>query len=89
MKKTKKAAEAFNELYKIGTELIVIDDFGIVNVRKLESKAWIVGDNQIIAKFSGISGGYDIKRVLHKMKYKFNDLGMTYLVPCDAHGVVV
>lgn len=35
MSKTKEAAKAFNDLYKVGTELIVIDDFGITHVVKL------------------------------------------------------
>ncbi|NLH45604.1 MAG: hypothetical protein GX451_05705 [Acholeplasmataceae bacterium] len=88
-KKFQEAVEAFNKLYKIGTELIVVDDFGTEHVRALQSEAWIVGTNQALARFEGISGGYDIKRVKHKMKRKSNDLGMSYLVPCDAHGVAV
>lgn len=88
-KKFQEAVEAFNKLYKIGTELIVVDDFGTEHIRRLQSEAWIVGTNQALARFEGISGGYDIKRVKHKIKRKSNDLGMSYLVPCDAHGVAV
>lgn len=73
-KNFKEAVEAFNKLYKIGTELIVVDDFGVEHVRTLQSEAWIVGNNQALARFEGISGGYDIKRVKHKMKRKSNDL---------------
>ena len=88
-KKFKEVVEVFNKLYKIGTELIVVDDFGAEHVRTLQSEAWIVGNNQVLARFEGISGGYDIKRVKHKMKRKSTDLGMSYLVPCDANGVAV
>lgn len=88
-KKLIEAVEAFNKLYPIGTELIVVNDDGKEQVRKLQSEAWIIGNHSAIAKFEGISGGYDIKRVKHKMKYKHNDLGMTYLVPSDANGIAV
>lgn len=87
-KKLIEAVEAFNKLYPIGTELIVSDDFGETK-RTLLSEAWIIGSHSAIAKFSGISGGYDIFRVKMKMKYKTNDLGMSYLVPSDANGVAV
>lgn len=53
----------FNELYTVGTELIVIDDFGVEHKRKLESPAWAVGTNSAIARFEGLSGGYNIFRV--------------------------
>jgi ribosomal protein L4 len=85
----KEAVSAFNKLYKIGTELIVVDDFGAEHVRTLKSEAWIIGTNQAIAIFEGISCGLDIRRVKHKMKYKSNDVAMSYLVPCDANGVAV
>lgn len=85
-KKLQEAVEAFNKLYKIGTELIVIDDFGTGHIRTLQTEAWIVGTNQAITRFEGISGGYNINRVKHLMKRKSNELGMSYLVPCDAHG---
>lgn len=88
-KKLIKAVEAFNKLYKIGTELIVVDDFGKEHKRKLLSEACIIGNHSVIAKFSGISGGYDIFRVKMKMKHKTNDLGMSYLVPADANGIAV
>lgn len=81
--------EAFNSLYPIGTELFVVDDFGVEHKRKLLSKAWVIGDHSAIAKFEGISGGYNILRVNHRMKYKFNDLGMSYRVPADANGEAV
>ena len=88
-KKLIEAVEAFNKLYPIGTELIVVDDFGVEHKRKLLSEAWIIGNHSAIAKFEGLSGGYDITRVRMKMKYKTNDLGMSYLVPADANGVAV
>lgn len=88
-KKLIEAVEAFNQLYPIGTELIVVDDFGVEHKRKLLSEAWIIGNHSAIAKFEGLSGGYDITRVRMKMKYKTNDLGMSYLVPADANGVAV
>ena len=84
-----KEVEAFNKLYPIGTELIVADDFGVETKRTLLSEAWIIGNHSAIAKFSGISGGYNIMRVRMKMTYKTNDFGMTYLVPADANGVAV
>lgn len=88
-KKITEATEAFNKLYPIGTYLIVVDDFGVEHKRKLLSEAWIVGNDMIVAKFEGLTGGYDIKRVKHKMTYKANSLGMSCLVPADANGVVV
>ena len=88
-KKFEEAVKEFNQLYKIGTELIVVDDFGEEHIRELQSLAWIVGNNQALARFSGISGGYSIKRVKHKFTRKRNVLGMSYLVPCDANGVPV
>lgn len=88
-KKLIEAVEAFNKLYPIGTELIVVDDFGVEHKRKLLSEAWIIGNHSALAKFEGLSGGYDITRVRMKMKYKRNDLGMSYLVPADANGVAV
>lgn len=88
-KKLIEVVEAFNKLYPIGTELIVVDDFGAEHKHKLLSEAWIVGNHSAIAKFEGLSGGYDISRVRMKMKYKSNDLGMSYLVPADANGVEV
>jgi len=82
--------EAFNDLYPIGTELIVIDDLGKKKVRKLKSKAWVVGKDSIIALFEGISGGYSIKRIQHVQTYKMNfELGINYLVPADAHGTPI
>lgn len=84
------AVEAFNKLYPIGTELIVVDDFGIEHKRKLLSEAWIIGNHSALAKFEGLNGGYDIQRVKHKIIYKKNDyLGIRYLVPADANGVAV
>lgn len=88
-KKLIEAVEAFNKLYPVGTELIVVDDFGVEYKRKLLSEAWIIGNHSAVAKFEGLSGGYDITRVRMKMKYKRNDLGMSYLVPADANGVAV
>lgn len=88
-KKLIEAVEAFNKIYPIGTELIVVDDFGIEHKRKLLSEAWVIGDHSAIAKFEGISGGYNILRVKHRMKYKFNDFGMSYMVPADANGAAV
>jgi len=81
--------EAFNKLYPIGTILIVIDDFGVEHKRKLLSEAWIIGNHSALAKFDGLSGGYSIQRVKHRMRYKTNDLSMSYLVPADANGVAV
>lgn len=79
--------EAFNDLYPVGTELIVVDDLGNKKVRKLKSKAWVVGKDSIIAMFEGISGGYSIKRIQHVQTYKINfELGTSYLVPADANG---
>lgn len=90
MKEIIEAVEAFNKLYPIGTELIVVDDFGAEHKRKLLSEACIIGIDSAIAKFEGLSGGYDIKRVKHKIIYKKNDyLGIRYLVPADANGVAV
>lgn len=88
-KKLIEGVKAFNKLYPIGTELIVLDDFGVEHKRKLLSKAWIIGNHSAIAKFEGISGGYDINRVKQKMMYKTNDFGMCYLVPADANDVAV
>jgi hypothetical protein len=88
-KKLIESVKAFNELYPIGTDLIIIDDFGAEHKRKLLSEAWIIGNHSAIAKFEGLSGGYDIKRVKQKMRYKTNELGMSYLVPSDANGVAV
>jgi hypothetical protein len=82
------AAHAFNEIYPIGTELFVVNDFGIEAKFKLLSKAWIIGNHSIIAKFEGI-GTYDIKRVCHRMTYKENPLGIPYLVPADANGKAI
>ena len=90
LKKLIEAVDAFNKLYQIGNELIVVDDFGIEIKRKLESKAWIVGKHSAIAKFSGLKEGYDIFRVKMKMKYKLNkEIGISYLVPADANGADV
>jgi hypothetical protein len=89
-KKLIEAVEAFNKLYTIGTELIVANDFGVETKRTLLSEAWIIGNHSAIAKFSGISGGYDIFRVKMKMIYKHNhDLGTSYLIPADANGIAV
>lgn len=88
-KKLKEAVDAFNTLYPVGTDLIVVDDFGECHIRKLLSPAWIIGNHSALAKFEGTSGGYDIKRVKHKMRYKSNDLGIAYLVPCDANGAFI
>tara|TARA_R110001592_G_scaffold268269_3_gene534553 strand:- start:53937 stop:54209 length:273 start_codon:yes stop_codon:yes gene_type:complete len=88
-KKLIEAVQAFNKLYPIGTQLILVDDMGIEHKRKLVSKAWIVGSHSAIAKFEGLSGGYDIKRVKQVLKYKTNDLGMSYLVPADANGIAL
>jgi hypothetical protein len=90
--KTKKlieAVEAFNKLYPIGTELIVADDFGVETKRTLLSEAWIIGNHSAIAKFEGLSGGYNIFRVKQVFKYKSSGLGFSYLVPADANGVAV
>ena len=38
-KKLIEAVEAFNKLYPIGTELIVVDDFGVETKRTLLSEA--------------------------------------------------
>ncbi|NQY31333.1 MAG: hypothetical protein HRT69_17945 [Flavobacteriaceae bacterium] len=85
--KIKEAVEVFNDLYPVGTELIVKDDFGKKHIRKLKSQAWIVGRNKIVASFEGISGGYCIERIQHVQAYKLNfDMGITYLVPADASG---
>lgn len=84
------AVESFNMLYPIGTELIVVDDFGKETKRTLLSKAWIISSQSAVAKFSGLPGGYDIFRVKMKLKFKHNhDLGISYLVPVDANNVPV
>ena len=86
-KKTTEGCEAFNNLYPIGTPLILKDDFGNEIIRKLKSKAWIVGNNSVIALFEGLIGGYDITRVKQRMRMKNNiSLGISYLVPADANG---
>lgn len=88
MEKLIEAVEAFNSLYPIWTELIVIDDFWVEIKRTLLSPAWIVWE-KAIAKFSWLSGWYDISRVKMLMKYKSSWLGFSYLVPCDANSVAV
>ena len=90
LKQLTEAVEAFNRLYSVGNELIVIDDHGGETKRTLLSEAWIIGNHSAIAKFSGISGGYDIFRVKMQLTHKANsDMGIAYLVPCDANGVAV
>lgn len=86
-KKLTDRVNAFNRLYPVGTVLSVIDDNGIAHNRKLLSPAWIIGNHSAIALFEGISGGYDITRVQHKMRHKTNEFfGLSYNVPCDANG---
>lgn len=85
-KKLREGIAAFNELYKVGTPLILKRDDGTEEVRTLKTRAWALGTHSAVALFEGISGGYDIGRVKQKMKYKHNDLGMSYMVPCDANG---
>jgi hypothetical protein len=79
------ACSSFNKLYQVGTTLSVKDDFGVEHKRKLLSEAWILGGHSIVAKFEGISGCYNITRVVQKMVLKQNDLGMSYNVPADAN----
>jgi len=87
MDEIKEVVDAFNDLYPVGTELIVVDDLGKKKVRKLKSKAWVVGKDEVVALFEGVSGGYSIKRIQHVQTYKMNfELGVSYLVPADAHG---
>jgi hypothetical protein len=85
-KKLFEIVEAFNELYPIGTELLVVEDFQFPTKRKLLSQAIIQANNSVVAKFEGVKGYLDIKKVQHQMTYKSNPLGMNYMVPCDANG---
>lgn len=89
LKELIETADAFNRLYPVGTILIVVDDFGKEHKRKLLSPAWVIGYHSVVAKFEGLSGGYDIRRVKHVMTYKNSGLGFSYLVPADGNGVRV
>jgi hypothetical protein len=88
-KKLTEAVKAFNKLYPIGTLMILVDDMGVEHKRKLVSEAWIIGNHSAIAKFEGLSGGYNINRVKQTLTNKTNDLGMSYLVPADANGAAL
>ena len=85
-KNLQEAADAFNRLYPVGTPIILINDFGEETIRKVESKAWVIGDHSVIALFEGITGGYNINRVKVNMVNKTNSAGLSYLVPGDAYG---
>lgn len=61
--------DLFNTLFKEGTKMIVVDDFGIEHERILESSAFILGGHTAVAKFSDI-GIYDLSRVRLKKVYK-------------------
>jgi hypothetical protein len=84
--KNQDVVSAFNSLYKVGTPLVIKRDDGSEEVRKLTSQAWAVAGCSVVAKFEGISGGYDVSRVKQLMTSKTNKLGMSYYVPCDANG---
>lgn len=61
--------ELFNTLFKEGTIMNVIDDFGTCHERVLESKAFILGGHTAVASFSEI-GIYDLGRVRLKKVHK-------------------
>ena len=54
--------EEFNEWYPIGTLVLLTNDLGDKSVTRVRSIAWNLCGT-VVAKFEGITGGYDISRV--------------------------
>jgi len=54
--------DEFNEWYPVGTPVLLRKDLGDQVATRVRSVAWDLCGT-VVAKFEGISGGYDVSRV--------------------------